>query len=184
MAAFCKGRLKEASIDFVMIFGILGAIFGTVGAFQNYDAYPVLAFHNVVSGITHSISGFASLYIMISGMISLKRKNMWITLTILGGFSVVAYIMNVVTGLAYEDNMFEGANYMFLMDHDGTPYSILYNMVGGNAVLYPMLVVLIFVLYEVLIYHIPVMIQKIKEKRAYKNSIEIKAVIKKRKKSA
>ena len=61
LAAFSKGRLKEASLDFVFIFGILGALLGTYGAGQNYGSYPVLSFDNVVSGITHCISGFSSL---------------------------------------------------------------------------------------------------------------------------
>ena len=78
MAAFCKGRVREACLDFVLTFGILGAVFGTVGAVQNYAAYPVLSMDNVVSGITHSISGFASLYIAISGMTSMKEKNIFI----------------------------------------------------------------------------------------------------------
>ena len=36
---------------------------------------------------------------------------------------------------------------MFLMRGDGTPYDIFYNLVGGNAVLYPIIVVLLFVIY-------------------------------------
>ena len=32
LAAFCKGRIKEASMDFVFIFGLLGAVLGTYGA--------------------------------------------------------------------------------------------------------------------------------------------------------
>ena len=35
LAAFSKGRLKEAALDFVMIFGIVGAILGTYGAGNN-----------------------------------------------------------------------------------------------------------------------------------------------------
>ena len=35
LAAFSKGRLKEVSLDFVFIFGILGALAGTYGAGQN-----------------------------------------------------------------------------------------------------------------------------------------------------
>ena len=38
-------------------------------------------------------------------------------------------------------------NYMFLVRGDGTPYEILYSLVGGNAVLYPISVMLLFVLY-------------------------------------
>ena len=153
MAAFCKGRIKEACLDFVLTFGILGAIFGTIGATQNYGSYPVLSMDNVFSGITHSISGFASLYIAFSGMISLKKKNLPICLGVLGGFSIVAYIVNVIIDY----------NYMFLMDHDGTPYSIFYNMVGGSPIFYPLVVVGIFVIYLFGFYHVYSLIQKKKQ---------------------
>ena len=144
MAAFCSGRVKEACLDFVLTFGILGAIFGTIGATQNYASYPVLSMDNVFSGITHSISGFASLYIGFSGMISLKKKNLPITLGILGAFSVLAYVANLA--LDY--------NYMFLMRDDGTPYSIFYNLVNGSPIFYPILVIGAFVIYVVLFYYI------------------------------
>ena len=150
MAAFCKGRLKEAALDFVFIFGILGAVLGTYGAGQNYSAYPVLGFDNVVSGITHAISGFCALYILISGMASMKKKNLWITLSILLGFCVAAYIANVV--LDY--------NYMFLMRGDGTPYDIFFNLVGGHPVLYPCLVVSLFLFYIAGFYGIYYVVKK------------------------
>lgn len=137
MAAFTQGRIKEASLDFVCIFGLLGAVLGTYGAGQNYNAYPVLSFPNVVSGITHCISGFTALYIMISGMEDMKRANIWITFTILGVFCVAAYTANIL--LDY--------NYMFLMAGDGTPYDILYNLVSGHKVWYPVSVVALFLIY-------------------------------------
>ena len=142
LAAFSKGKIKEAATDFVCIFGILGAVFGTIGAGQNYNAYPVLAFDNVVSGITHSISGFASLYIIFVRLASLKRKNIGITFAILLFFCVAAYIANLL--IPY--------NYMFLMAGDGTPYDILYNLVGGSRILYPLGVVLLFVIYIFIFY--------------------------------
>ena len=88
LAAFSKGRVREASLDFVCIFGILGAVLGTIGAGQNYNAYPVLSFDNVVSGLTHTISGFASLYIMIAGLASMKKENIGITFGILLTFCI------------------------------------------------------------------------------------------------
>ena len=143
LAAFLKsGRLKDACLDFVLIFGILGAVLGTYGAGQNYAAYPVLSFDNVVSGITHSISGFSSLYIAIAGLSSMKKKNMPITFAILFFFCASAMIANYK--LDY--------NYMFLVRGDGTPYDIVYNLVGGNQILYPMIVVLLFVIY-IVIFH-------------------------------
>ena len=155
LAAFAKGRVKEAALDFVFIFGILGAILGTYGAGQNYNAYPVLSFDNVVSGITHAISGFTSLYIAISKMTSMKAKNIWITFIILMGFCVTAYIANIL--IPY--------NYMFLMRGDGTPYDILYNLVNGNAVLYPIFVVALFLIYITVFYLFYFLIQKSKAKK-------------------
>ena len=137
LAALSRGRVKEASLDFVSIFGLLGAVLGTYLAGNNYAAYPVLSFTNVVSGITHSISGFAALYIMISGMASMKRKNLPITYAIITAFSVAAYIANIIGDY----------NYMFLMRGDGTPYDLLHSLLGGNPVLYPICVVLLFFVY-------------------------------------
>lgn len=144
LAAFSSGRVKEAAMDFVCIFGILGAVLGTYAAGQNYGCYPVLSMDNVFSGITHSISGFVSLYILISGQASMKKKNMGITFGILLFFAVAAYIANIFTN----------ANYMFLLRGDGTPYDILFNLVGGNQIAYPILVIVLFMVYIVLYYGI------------------------------
>ena len=143
LAAFSKGRTKEAALDFVCIFGILGAVFGTIGAGQDYNCYPVLSFDNVVSGLTHCISGFASLYIMFAKTAGIKRENMPITYCILLVFCVAAYIANITIDY----------NYMFLMGGDGTPYDILYNLLGGSPVWYPASVVALFLLYISLFYH-------------------------------
>ena len=156
LAAFTKGKIKEASLDFVCIFGIVGAVLGVYGAGQNYNAYPVLGFDNVVSGITHSLSGFASLYIMISGMAQLKKKNIFTTTAILLSFCALAYIANVLIDY----------NYMFLMAGDGTPYDILYNLLGGHPVFYPLSVVALFILYLSGFYGIHFLIQKRKAEKA------------------
>ena len=156
LAAFSKGRVRDASLDFVFIFGILGAVLGTYGAGQNYNCYPVLSFDNAVSGITHAISGFASLYIVISGMASMKKRNIPITLSILSGFCIAAYVVNRIIDY----------NYMFLMRGDGTPYDIFYNMVGGSPILYPIVVVLLFFLYISVFYGIYFKITNKKTKKA------------------
>lgn len=155
VAAFSHGRLKEASLDFVFIFGMLGALTGIYGAAQNYGAYPVLSFPNVISAITHSISGFASLYIVVSGMSSMKIKNAWISLSILGTFGVLAYIANILLE----------TNYMFLMQDDGTPYFIIYNLVKGNRVAYPILVILTLVIWICIYYGIFYYLEKRKAKK-------------------
>lgn len=150
VSAFSKGRLKEASLDFVFIFGMLGAVLGTYGAGQNYAAYPVLSFDNVFSALTHTIAGFATIYIGISGMKSMKPRNIPITYAILLAFCVLAAIGNTIVPY----------NYMFLVSGDGTPYDILYNLVGGNPVLYPMMVILLFLIYIAAFYGVYMLIAK------------------------
>ena len=142
LAAFAKGKVKEAALDFVFIFGLLGAVLGTYAAGNNYSCYPVLSFDNVVSGITHCISGFSSLYIIISRMASMKKYNIYITFIILITFGILAYIANILLK----------TNYMFLMAGDGTPYDILYNLVNGHKVIYPILVILLLVVYIAIFY--------------------------------
>lgn len=142
LAAFAKGRVREAALDFVSIFGLLGAFLGTYAAAQNYSTYPVLSMDNVFSGITHSIAGFSALYIMVSGLASMKRRNILITYAILLVFCGAALIANAA--LDY--------NYMFLRAGDGTPYDLVYNIVGGSPVLYPMMVIGLFLAYIAVFY--------------------------------
>ena len=154
LAAFTKGRISEAAVDFVAVFGLLGAVLGTYGAGQNYAAYPVLSFDNVVSGITHAISGFAALYVFISGLTSMKKKNIPITFGILTAFCAVAYVADIL--IPY--------NYMFLMRGDGTPYDIFYNLVGGSPVLYPLVVYFLFIVYIAAFYGIYFLFTKRKKR--------------------
>ena len=153
LAAFSKGRVKQAALDFVLIFGLLGAVLGTYGAGNNYGTYPVLCFDNVISGITHSISGFSALYIGITGMATMKKKNIPITVAVLLGFAVCAQIANAI--LDY--------NYMFLVRGDGTPYEFFYSLVGGNSFLYPMTVIALFLAYIFAFYGIYFGIRKKKK---------------------
>lgn len=150
IAAFSRGRLKAAALDFVFIFGILGAVLGTYFAGNIYSVFPVLSFDTVISGITHSMSGFASLYIAISGLKSMEKKNIPICIFILTGFCVAAYVANILVDY----------NYMFLMRGDGTPYDIFYNLVNGNKILYPAIVILLLFLYIFAFYGIYILIQK------------------------
>lgn len=156
IAAFSRGTLKQAALDFVLIFGILGALLGTYAAGNNYGSYPVLGFDNVVSGVTHSIAGFSSLYIAISGMASMKKKNMPFTFIILLSFCALAFIANALVDY----------NYMFLVRGDGTPYELVYSLVGGNAVLYPIGVILLFILYILAFYGVYFLIQSKRAKKS------------------
>ena len=153
LAAFTKGRIKEAALDFIFIFGVIGGVSGMYGQAVNFNAFPAFSWPNVVSAVTHNVACFASLYIGISGMASMKKNNILITFAILFGFGIAAYIANVL--LDY--------NYMYLMHGAGTPYDIFYNMVNGNPIIYPLVVMLLFVLYILVYYAIFLCVRKKKE---------------------
>lgn len=155
LAAFSHGRLKEASLDFIFIFGLLIAFLGTYGAGNNYSSYPVISVDNVASALTHSISGFAALYIAVSRMLSMKRKNIHITFLIITGFCAAAYTADRI--LDY--------NYMFMIRGDGTPYDIVYGWVNGNPVLYPIAVYLLFILYIAGFYGVFYLIRRAKNRK-------------------
>lgn len=150
LAAFTKGRLKEASLDFVLIFGFIAGILGTIGATHDYESYPVISIDNAASAITHCIAAFSSLFIGITGMASLKIKNMWIAITIILGFATLAQIANLT--IPY--------NYMFLESDSGTPYLIVTMIVNGNAILYKIFIIGLFVLLITVFYTFKIITNK------------------------
>ena len=77
-------------------------------------------------------------------MASMKKKNIGITFGILALFCALAYTANIIIDY----------NYMFLMAGDGTPYDILYNLVGGSEIFYPISVVALFILYISAFYYV------------------------------
>ena len=102
-----------------------------------------------------AVSAFAALYIAISGLTSLKKKNLWISYAILFGFGIAAYVANII--LDY--------NYMFLMAGDGTPYDILFNLLGGSPIFYPIGVVVLFFVYITAFYGVYHLICKLRSKK-------------------
>ena len=79
-----------------------------------------------------------------TGMATLKKKHIPITVSVLLGFSVCATIANLI--LDY--------NYMFLVRGDGTPYEILYALVKGHSILYPLGMILLFIVYILIFYDV------------------------------
>ncbi|MBQ3041685.1 MAG: hypothetical protein IJD47_00655, partial [Clostridia bacterium] len=65
-------------------------------------------------------------------------------------------------------------NYMFLKRDDGTPYFLYYNLVDGNPVLYPMLVIGTFLVYIVLFYAVyHAIVKKIAQRKSKVQTTEI-----------
>lgn len=142
MAAFTKGRLQQASLDFVMMFGLLGAVLGTYLAGNIYSIFPVLHFDPMISLATHMTSGFSALYIGLSGLGTLEKKNRVTGVVILGVFMALAFVIDQIGKVAHFQD-----NYMFLSRADGTPFFILENIFGSGTALYSISVALTMWIY-------------------------------------
>ncbi len=141
IAAFAKGKIQEAALDFSQIFGYIACIAGTYLAGNIFES-PILSFHVNVSVFTHCISGFAALYITLSGLSRMNKKNIWMTSLILLVFEIMALVVDII-----QLNSNYQHNFMFFMSPDGTPFSILMTLAGNIQVLYTIFVMLIYFVY-------------------------------------
>ena len=141
VAAFGKGRIQEAAMDFTMIFGYIACIAGTYLA-ANIFSSPILSFGVNVSVFTHCISGFAALFITLSKLAKMEVKNIWIVALILLTFELLALAVDLLQkDSGYMDN------YMFFTSDSGTPFTIITTMVGGIPWLYTIAVMLLYFIY-------------------------------------
>lgn len=157
LAAFTKGRFQQAMIDFTLIFGFLAGSVGIAAAVQIYNGYPVVHFHPICSAITHTISLFASIYIISARLATLKRENIWIVTTSFAVFMFMALIANILQGGQY--------NYMFMWRSDGTPFIIFENLFGAPSVLYIISDILLMFSYLAAAYGVSYLIMGSSKKR-------------------
>jgi len=140
VAAFSKGRIQQASLDFMVMFGLLGGMLGTYLAGNIYSIFPVLHFYTLNSLITHMTSAFAAMYIAISGLHSFEKRSILISIGILGFFMIIAQVVNLL------DTGYQ-SNYMFLSSGDGTPFTIIENVFPAYTVGYAVSVALCMWIY-------------------------------------
>ena len=153
VAAFSKGRIQQATLDFMVMFGLLGGLLGTYLAGNIYSIFPVIHFFTLNSLITHMTSAFAALYIAISGLHSFEKRNILISIGILGFFMIVAESVNLLN-TGYQ------SNYMFLSSGDGTPFTIIESVFPAHTVGYAVSVALCMWIYLIGFSLIVLMIQK------------------------
>ncbi|MCQ2556268.1 MAG: YwaF family protein [Clostridia bacterium] len=145
LAAFAKGKVQDAALTFLYIFGIVSCLGGTVLASNYFGSSPILSFDLLISVTTHTISGFASLYTIIVNLVEIKKGNILGCAIVLLAFELLAFganqanaYINETMGKCYE------SNYMFLSRSAGTPFEICNTIVGGNQVLYTLFIALIY----------------------------------------
>lgn len=142
--------MQEGVLDFVFIFGLLGCVLGTYLAGNLYETIPVIHFDTICSLITHSIAGFCSLYIGVSGLATMKRQNLWIPIVTLIFFITIAYGINQIPETKIGNTTIGGYNYMFIQNYENTPFEIVFKIVSGINILYSLSIVLLMIIYILL----------------------------------
>lgn len=160
LAAFNKGRIGKAAADFVAIFDLVGCIGGTVLASNYFGRMPVLRFEIVDSVATHSMSGFCALYLLITGGAELKWKNTPAVALYLALFMLLSLAANAWNaGTPYQ------ANYMFLQNDGGTPFSLCTAASGGSQTLYTFFTMLLHFLCIAAYMGVVILIRKLRGKK-------------------
>ena len=114
LAALTRGRFRDCCLDFVAIWGLLMGFFGTYLAGNIYPAHAAISYAAFISLLNHAISGFAALFIMVTGMNKMEKRNIPFTIGILVLYMTVALIVDYV----------DEHNFMFFFHGDGTPFTL------------------------------------------------------------
>ena len=114
LAALTRGRFRDWCLDFVAIWGLLMAIFGTYLAGNIYPAHAAISFGALNSLLCHAVSGFAALFIFVTGLNKMEKRNIPFVVGILLVFMTTALIVDYV----------DGHNFMFFFHGDGTPFTL------------------------------------------------------------
>lgn len=151
LAALTKGRFRDCCLDFLAICGILMGFMGNYFAGNIYGSHCAFSFLAINSLLNHSISAFVSLFIFVSGLNKMEKKNIPIVIGFLFFFMTVALILDYALG----------KNFMFFFDGDGTPFTLFHDFVKGNKIAYQIIIYILQCGYIGLFYLAFYQIQKI-----------------------
>ena len=126
LAFFTRGRIKNCFCDFIGIWGILMGVFGTYLAGNIYPVHCAISFGALNSLLNHAISFGTGIFVFLTGMNTMEKRNIPIVISFLVFFMTAALIID------YVDNH----NFMFFFDGGGTPFDLFKTLVNGNLVLY------------------------------------------------
>ena len=120
LAALTKGRFKQWCLDFMAICGLL------MGFMGNY-------FFSVINALlNHSISAFVALFIWVSGLNKMEKRDIPFAIGILFTFMSIAltvdYISIPIIG--------RERNFMFFFNGDGTPFTLFLDLYKGALIPY------------------------------------------------
>lgn len=114
LGAITKGRFKDWCMDYIAIWGFIMAFFGTYLAGNIYPAHAAISFSALNSLLNHSISGFVAMFVFVTGLNKMEKRN----IPFVVGMLVV--VMTAALIIDYVDDH----NFMFFFHGDGTPFTL------------------------------------------------------------
>lgn len=130
ICAIVRGRPRECCYDFIAICGLLMGFMGNYFAGNIYGSHSVISFFAINSLLNHSISAFVAIFIFVSGLNKMEKRNIPFVVGILFTFMTIALVM------AYVFNK----NFMFYFSGDGTPFTLFHDLVRGNKIAYQIII--------------------------------------------
>lgn len=126
IAAFTRGRVQDVCLDFIAIGGFLMGFMGTYFAGNIYNFHPAISYLSLLSLFGHSLSAFAALFVFVSGLNKMEKRNIPFVIGVLVVFMSITLAVDYATG----------KNYMFFFGGNGTPFGLLLDWVKGNLLAY------------------------------------------------
>ena len=136
LAALTKGRFKQWCLDFLAICGLLMGFMGNYFAGNLYPSHAIVSF-SVFNALTnHCISAFTALFIWVSGLNKMEKRDIPFSIGILFTFMTIALIVD------YIHIPIKGTprNFMFFFHGDGTPFTFFHDLVKGNKIAYQIII--------------------------------------------
>ena len=136
LAALTKGRFRQWCLDFLAICGLLMGFMGNYFAGNLYPSHAIISF-SVFNALTnHCISAFTALFIWMSGLNKMEKRDIPFSIGILFTFMTIALIVD------YIHIPIKGTprNFMFFFHGDGTPFTLFHDLVKGNKIAYQIII--------------------------------------------
>ena len=156
LAGFTRGRFRDWCCDFVAIWGILMAFFGTYLAGNIYPAHSAISFFGLNCTLNHAVSGFGGLFMFITGLNKMEKRNIPFVVGMLVVFMTTALVIDYV----------DSHNFMFFFDGGGTPFSLFDQYLSfGVKPIYQLWIYILQCGYMVGFYYVYYLIRHLIEKR-------------------
>ena len=130
LSALTRGRFRQWCLDFLAICGLLMGFMGNYFAGNLYPSHAIVSFSVFNALLNHSISAFVSLFIWVSKLNKMEKRDIPFVIGILFTFMTVALIL---------DYAFE-KNFMFFFSGDGTPFTLFHDLVRGIKPIYQVII--------------------------------------------